>query len=839
MKNILNELREDKTALIGIILLVMSLLTFLITSYEYDIDNEIFTGVFFWCFCLTGFYWLVVAQNNREVTGRFFKFSNFRHNVLLLQLFNVSAYSLNRTIPVFDISANWVVVFLVISNACLILHVLRKDYQSDFLNHLIIAISTMAFIFHLYESIYIGPIYPIVLVGFWLFGIPIHAFVPIFYVITFGMVLYHFIKKTRTAQLIITLSATFTIALITVISVRFYNINTAIIENFHTENEPYQDSDLPSWVELSQTLKKDWITERVLKSGIVYANSSQIFGRGFGLDALNMDERIKHDPLIMIASFFSQELKINDEDRLNIFRSMYDERHKTERKLWSGESLSTSDIVTNTQLFPDYRMAYTEKTFKIHNSQINTWRTREEAFYTFYLPEGSVVTSAALWVEGMERPAYLTTKSKADSAYKRIVGVERRDPLLLHWQEGNRVTVRVFPCTPSEDRQFKIGITSPLKKEGEQLVYQNIDFEGPYWKDAHETINIVTEGALQDFDASLSFKRDGMIYRYSGDYKSDWSLRFDANRLSQKAFAFNGRAFQLTPNAKEMDLFDPAFVYLDINAAWTRAEFDEVWKALEGKEMIVHSNHKMEELTEANRVSLFKSLQAKNFTLFPFYKIEPSDRVLVISKYSQLTPTLKDLEKTPFMEKTTAFFQKKEFPLRVFNLNENISPYLRTLRELRSIQLETGSDAQLIDYFKKNEFPRNQEGQRTIVNHYADFQIKELELDSIEASDAPDHLMRLFTYNDVLKRVGKHYFNKKALERELVELAEEAHVVTPISSLVVLETQADYDRFDIKKNKNGLGNASIGNSGAVPEPHEWLLILLVAGLTMYFYFRKN
>jgi XrtN system VIT domain protein len=838
MQNIINQIREDSVIILGLAFLVFSLFIFGITANEYSVDNEVFTGMFFANFGITWIYYIVLIINNKQVTGRYFKFSNFTHNVLLLQLFNISAYSLNRTIPVFDLSTDWLVAFLIISNACLVLHVLLKNYESNFLNHFIVAISTAALTFHLYESIYIMPVYPIALFSFWFFGVPVHAFVPIFFVITFGMVLYNFIEKARSSWLIITLSATFTIALITVVSVRFYTINESILENFHTENEPYNDSDLPNWVNTSQTLKKDWITERVLKSGIVYANANTFWG-GSWMNGFNTDERIKHDPLIMIASVFSEELSIQEQDRLKIFRSMYDERHRTERKLWSGESLSTSDIVTNVELFPDYRMAYTEKTFKIHNSQINTWRTKEEAFYTFYLPEGSVVTSAALWVEGTERPAYLTTKSKADSAYKKIVGVERRDPLLLHWQEGNRVTVRVFPCTPTEDRQFKIGVTTPLKKEGEQLIYQNIDFEGPYWKDARESINIVSESNLEGFSASLFFKQDGMMRRYSGKYKSDWSLQFDATPLSKKAFSFNGRAFQLTSNEEESDLFDPSFVYLDINAGWTKTEFNELWAALRDKEIFVHSNHKMERLHEANRMNLFEQLQAKNFTLFPFYKIKSSDRVLVVSKYNQLTPTLSDLEKTPFMEKTTAFFQKKEFPLRVFNLHENISPYLRTLQELRSIQLETGSKDALLKYLKEAEFPRNQEGQRTIVNHYADFQIQEIPADSVQTNNAPDHLMRLFTYNDVLKRVGKHYFNKKELENELVALAEEAHVVTPISSLVVLETQADYDRFNIKKNKNGLGNASIGNSGAVPEPHEWLLILLVLGLTTFFYFRKN
>jgi hypothetical protein len=42
----------------------------------------------------------------------------------------------------------------------------------------------------------------------------------------------------------------------------------------------------------------------------------------------------------------------------------------------------------------------------------------------------------------------------------------------------------------------------------------------------------------------------------------------------------------------------------------------------------------------------------------------------------------------------------------------------------------------------------------------------------------------------------------------------------------VLETQKDYDRFNIENSKNSLQNASLQSKGAVPEPHEWALIII-------------
>ena len=90
---------------------------------------------------------------------------------------------------------------------------------------------------------------------------------------------------------------------------------------------------------------------------------------------------------------------------------------------------------------------------------------------------------------------------------------------------------------------------------------------------------------------------------------------------------------------------------------------------------------------------------------------------------------------------------------------------------------------------------------------------------------ASDHLLRLFAYNDIMRKVGSDYAKPEALREDLVAAAKQANVVTPLSSLVVLETQQDYERFGITASKDSLKNASIHSSGAVPEPHEWLLIL--------------
>ena len=101
-------------------------------------------------------------------------------------------------------------------------------------------------------------------------------------------------------------------------------------------------------------------------------------------------------------------------------------------------------------------------------------------------------------------------------------------------------------------------------------------------------------------------------------------------------------------------------------------------------------------------------------------------------------------------------------------------------------------------------------------------------------------MLRLFTYNHMMQQIGSYYFNDNFINHDLLAEAQKAYVISPVSSLIVLETQQDYDRFNIKDSKNAsLRNASMHGSGSVPEPHEWFLIIMVATVAVYLYFRPN
>jgi len=844
----MENLKNNRTLQIGLVIYAISAIAFLITiNPEQNGNLDLVSGAFFFNYGAFLIYFFIVLFSNKRRFERFFHF-DISESILLLLLAFISAYSLNRSVAVFQISTEWLCMFITVLNVGLLYFSLSKSYLNTRVNHTLVALLSAGFLYGFYGVLYTIPIAPISLVVCWFFGFTLHTFVPLFTMILCGILVLKFIKSDEDFKISALVGIALPLVFITVYVGKWSMVNHHIKEIRKEAAVPLQEQELPNWIQLAQRMEKNSFTEKILKSGIVYTVYNRRTGDWFGADFSGgrLNERRKHDPLIMIASLFSSPLTVNNSSFLNTNRSsnnanslsfkehrdilnaLYERRHQTQRKLWSGENCETTNILTNAQLFPEYRLAYTEKTIDIsNNSKVNNtpWSGfQQEALYTFYLPEGSVVTSASLWVEGEERPSFLTTRNKADSAYTAIVGRERRDPLLLHWQEGNQVTVRIFPVTPDLPRKFKVGITTPLKYENDQLTYENIDFAGPYWKGAEEQINLVVEGQLKDLNSSLNLETEGDHWSYSGNYKSDWNLRFAAPPLSKNTFSFNGKTFQMQANARATENFTPTEIYLDVNGAWSESEFEDLMERFSDVPIYVFKG-KLIQLDENNEDRLFDELEELNFSLFPFHQIKNPKTALVFTKNHFPSPVLDDLKKTKFSKSLNEFLAKNNAPITVYNLGNNLSNYLKTLKELRAVDVIADDFAAIEKVASDGTFDYLQENILTVALDVADVKIQEITTLSTTES-APDHLMRLFTYNDLMKKIGQKYFDKKKYEDELVTQAEEGYVVTPISSLIVLETQADYDRFDIKRSKNSLKNASFKNSGSVPEPHEWMLIIL-------------
>ena len=783
-------------------------------------DNPFPFFVNFLCFLI---FWFCMDRKR-------LKFPNRHQNILLLLIGNTSAYSLNQLIPVFDVSTNWLASYLVILNSAMLLYCYRKVLPK-WVEYSLPAIFASGFLFNVYETIYVSPYYPISIGSFWFFGISLHIFIPLWWTILLGKLTVAYSKKGKSYFNSVLIGLSIPLAIILGYTANWYTINENLVD---IRQKSIADNTLPAWVGLSQVLDNDWQTEKILQSGSLYSIAKNRFN-SFIPTRNRFDERVKHDPFVVIASLFSPPLKLDAKEHRQLLNAVFNRRHLTERKLWSGRNLSTEKVATTIQFFPEYRLAYTEKVIDIQNNTRNRWRSQQEALYSFYLPEGSVITSASLWVDGEERPSFLTTRNKADSAYTAIVGVERRDPLLLHWQEGNRVTVRIFPVMPEENRRFKIGITTPLVEKNGQLIYQNPDFNGPTWENATETIRILGAADKLDFLSRLAFYKSAKDWVYEGAYHSDWQLKIDAPSLSTHTFSFGNQHFQMKPYAPTTVPFTPKAIYLDVNQSWSKRQFNAIWKTIQYQPVFVYTD-KMVRLTPQNKNRLFRELRQYRYRLFPFYAIDNPATALVITHNTHLTPVLKDLKGTQFANQLNAFFNENSQAIAVFDLGESPSLYLKSLKELRQLNYHQGDFDNLKQFLTNKVFIQTSETDKLVTLANMGIQIQTVTQPATTAT-APDHLMRLFTYNNLMRQIGKDYFNTEKIADALITQAEKAHVVTPVSSLIVLETQADYDRFDIKAPKDGLKNASIKNAGAVPEPHEWLLIILSLVLLNYFYWK--
>jgi XrtN system VIT domain protein len=823
---------KDQAIILGLVLIGLSAAVFLVPELASSVDSGSHFGFFFFNYIFTGLYLLYLLV--RGLISLKWKSCRVKNSyvLLLLVLAMISAFSLNRVIPVFQHLVPWVTVFLVVQCVVLILFCffelmpLAVRYAMSFL-------LGAGSVVYLYFTFVLVPLYSVGLLGAVVFVISLHVYVPLLFFIC-SVVIFLAVGRSRRSLGYTFLAGSLLCMLITTLFVLQWSSTKNIMNREYSRTLIVNNDDLPNWAGMSQYLPDTWITERMLKTGLVYSVPNLEGNPFWSIPTRNFGEVKKHDPLVMTAAFIYGLPLLSDEEKVKVLESLYDSRHHAQERLWSGDNLETSSVITNVRIWPSYRMAYTEKTLTVSNASSGKTRQQEhEGVYTFHLPEGSAVTSLSLWINGREEKARLTTKEKADSAYRTIVGVEVRDPSVVHWQEGNTVLVRVFPVTPAEPRIFRIGVTSPLSLQGNRLVYENIYFDGPDGSGAREEriLDFVQEPA--GLDLPFSADSEGSKRMYSGDYRPDWQLSFDAPGLENTAFSFGGKSYSVQPLEKKYDSFPVSSVYLDINQAWTDKQVQEIWEMVKDRQVYVFDNV-MIRVTAANAERIFERLRKRRFSLFPLYELEDPQHSLLISASTGVSPNLSELKTSEFHSKLKHFLAKG-FRVRLFSISTELSPYLKTLRELRVLECAGGEPALLATLLSEQVFPAFQENDSTVV--IASSGMKITGRAGVKQGSAPDHFLRLFAYNDILRKANRNLLLKGAEDSSMVEEARMANVVSPVSSLIVLETRQDYERFDIQESQNGLKNASMKSSGAVPEPHEWMLIALMLMVVIYVRYR--
>jgi XrtN system VIT domain protein len=822
--------------LLGLVCLFLSFGIFMVATQTANSPDFLFETSFLFSYMVAIFY--TIWMSTRGETWLFFWKAKNRlhqpHRLLLWLIWLVSCFSFNKAFPVFHESAPWLSIAILFSAGACIAFTWEESLPLFFRKLIFLLLGASAVLWA-YYAIYLSWLYPASIIGLIFFGLSIHSFIPLILCITHFRILS---QRWETYKIPI-LTGILLPVLFVIGYVMQWNLISKKIQSLTNSIATQDSDDLPAWIEIGKQIDDDWITKQVMMDYLAYQTPRSDFD--FLPRTLNLGNTVRHDPLVMIASLFTKKPDLSQTDRIKLLEVLNDARHYTQERLWSGNNLSTENVVTQIRIYPDFRTAYTEKTLSIANHSRSSWR-QEEALYTFYLPEGSVVSSLSLWINGKEEKGYLTTQTKADSAYKTIVGVESRDPSVIHWQEGNTVKVKVFPCIAQERRKFKIGITSPLQLNGNRLTYENIYFKGP-------PSNEASEGIRLDFTKNVGGLKIPFEMEESGEnqlilnrtYIPSWNLSFDAIPLSDKGFVFNSKTYQIKPFKEMSNPFSAKRIYLDVNKAWKKSEFDSVFAMAKDRAVFVYDDG-MIQLSDQNKDAIFARLSSWNYSLFPVHAVRHDNNALLITKETHISPNVKDLQKTAFggaLRKDTL-----ATPLKTFNIGNELSPYFKTLHELRIVRCEKADIGQIGAMLTKNQFPIDQQkgaSNNVVRIDNAKMTISE-NADSV-STGAPDDIARLYAYNHMMQQIGTKYLSKDYLKDSaattgLIKEAEQANIVTPISSLIVLETAQDYKRFDIQKSKNSLDNATLKNSGAVPEPHEWVLIIIFALLVSYYTLRN-
>lgn len=752
--------------------------------------------------------------------------------VLLL----TDAYTVNESIRVFESSALWMAVMLVFICANILAFGFFERWP-EWVRYLQCAVLGFTLLLPFYLAFYLVPAYLISLIGLVVIGLSIVTFSPIFLIWFNLRMVRNLIWPVRGYRLTYLSTGALSVLAVIVYCVIYVNDKYKIEQAYRKSSNSAME-ELPPWVRAAQEAEPDFITAQLLKTDIVYTSPGvhdnfslwEIPEREYG-------EKRTHDPLFMTAGAVLGVIDIPLDERLQMLNVLHNKRHYAEERYWSGKDLVTTSVRSTANIWPQYHLAYTENIYTVKNVPQQRWSDSEEAIYTFHLPEGGVVTSLSLWINNREEKAILTTKGKAAAAYAEVVGRERRDPSVVHWQEGNRVVVRVFPVQRNEERKFKIGITSPLKVQQDKLLYEPVWFEGPAHEDASYEVKLNMDKWPENLNYPAGFYAEqGKTVGKTGKYNADWELSMPNETTDNAAFSFNGERYTLLPYKPSYQFFAPANYYLDVNCSWNYDDYREILFQLHDKKVwVFHPRKGMVAVKDDNKEALFRELQEQRFSLFPFYKITDPAAALVISASADVSPQLGDLDKSVFRDQLRRFLSHKK--IKLYNIGNTLSPYLATLKESRSLLYENGTAKQLLTQLRNNSFQRYEEDSNQLIITGAQIRIAR-SMDSTR-TQGPDHLARLFAYNFILQQLGpKVTATDLAADTALINAAKAANVVTPVSSLIVLETQADYDKFNIADDVNGLKNASLNGHGAVPEPHEWALFIIAVAILMYVRFEK-
>ncbi|MCD2423746.1 DUF2135 domain-containing protein [Niabella pedocola] len=190
----------------------------------------------------------------------------------------------------------------------------------------------------------------------------------------------------------------------------------------------------------------------------------------------------------------------------------------------------TDETVVLQQLSADIKIIGNIATTTMRMSFYNRSSRLKEGRLTFPLPEGVSVSGFALDINGVLRKAVPVEKEKATAVFE---SVERRqvDPGILEKTEGNNFRTRIYPLNPEGIRTIEITYNQELRSSNGQLVYhlplanKNI---GSFSLSASVYETAEAPQLIEKPDGSFGFEKKGNVWQAvirKSDFTPDQSLK--------------------------------------------------------------------------------------------------------------------------------------------------------------------------------------------------------------------------------------------------------------------------------------------------------------------------
>ncbi|HRI60816.1 MAG TPA: hypothetical protein PK228_13855, partial [Saprospiraceae bacterium] len=261
---------KDKVYVTGLVLLAISTVLFVVKPAAAR-GEETF-GWFMLHYLLVWLYMIVLWVDKRLRWWMFgARRAEYPTMLLLLMLWLISCFALNREVTIFQPSAPWLNWHLGLSGLACVAFAWHERMPSAARWALWFVLGT-AIVLFIYYAIALVPVTVFSVIVFWFFGLPLHAFIPLVLSIYLGLILKNAVLTESRARIAVWSGIALPLLVVLLFAGAWFSVSNSVVVSLkgHTQQP---EKELPRWVTVSQRLERNWLNGHLLK-GVAEGNMS-------------------------------------------------------------------------------------------------------------------------------------------------------------------------------------------------------------------------------------------------------------------------------------------------------------------------------------------------------------------------------------------------------------------------------------------------------------------------------------------------------------------------------------------------------------------------------------